>query len=512
MGRLGLALLVATLAILGPSCAAGDGDGNGDGTPWQDGDETGDSRTGEDGDDDSGGGSVPDDYLAPWPQDPLLPSGYDESPEPGPLRAKAEVYDLWHRTWHQPDYGGNAHARFVDETYSAVTGYEGIGDSCIWTGTYLGGQAMRYRVTGDPAALDNVRRMVRALDGFLHVTGTPGFIARYRGSQALLPLYGGDGWCDGYSRCHRVTDGPYAGDFWVGETSRDQYTGWFFGMALAYDVDESEETRATIRADVSEVLNTLIDQDWTIRDEADEPTDAAPQVLLPMQMAWLVVGYHVTGDGRFATEMRARLLDSRRTALRLATIALPNRYAQYYGNNLSHTNWYTLLRLGRVYFGDRDFQFLQDVFEEQVHSFTRLSHNPWFTAIYVGQGRYVPSPGDPYAAQIAQDLAAFPDPPNREYFLPARDPATYELDPLSVFLDDLQTRFPILEDWMGAVDPQALAAFPVDLQCSGGFLFQHNPFRIGACGEDDPLQVQSGHDYLAAYWTASFHGVLSKGQ
>ncbi|MFC1890632.1 hypothetical protein ACFL4G_12840, partial [Thermodesulfobacteriota bacterium] len=316
---------------------------------------------------------LPDDYIAPWPQSAVEPRDYDETPEAGPLRLKAEDYDLWHETWHQPYYGGNVHAYFTDDTYTEVEGYHGEGDSCIWTGTYLGSEAMRYWVTGDAQARVNVIAMVDTLDGYLRVNGKPGFISRYRGSQEGIN-YHGDEWCDTTGRCHRVEEGEFAGDYWWGETSRDQYTGWFYGMVMAYDHVDDEPMRDVVRAAVTEVLDELIATDWWIIDEAGEATDAAPQVLPKMQLAWLTIGYHITGEERFRVELQTRLKNLFRIKLRLSSIAFFNRYSQYYGNNLSHTNWFNLLRLGRVYFSEADYRYLRFMFETTAHTFTRLSH------------------------------------------------------------------------------------------------------------------------------------------
>jgi len=457
---------------------------------------------------------LPDDWVAPWPQAMIEPRDYDESAPAGELRLKAEAYDAWHLAHHQPYYGSTVGTVFQDATRTEVGNYFDYGDSCEWTGLYLASQAFRYHVTGEEQARANVLRTAAALSGHLHVTGTPGFIARYRGRQAP-EIYPGDAWCDApeQDRCHHVESGPYAGDFWWGETSRDMYNGWFFGLAAAYDLLDDEGMRERIRADVTEVLTVLMDQDWRILDEAGEPTDAAPDVIPPFRFAWLAIGYHITGSEEILAELRTWLKNANRVLLRVLSINVMNRYAQYYGNCLAHEYWYNLLRLGKAYFSPDDRAFLLDVFETQVHTFTRLSHNPWFNGVFMSQGAYVPSGGapDPYWEQLLGDLRAFPDAPNFRYVLPARDPAAYTLDPLSVTLHELMEEYPILEQIMGAVAPQALEAFPVDQQCSTDFLFQRNPFQISACGEHRPDVVNPGVDYLISYWLASYHKFLNKG-
>lgn len=456
---------------------------------------------------------VSDDFVAPWPRSNVEVRNYDESSVAGTLREKAEEYDDWHLAWHQPDRGSCIHAYFTDENYTAVYGYHGLGDSTIWTGTYLGSQALRYWVTQDAQAKQNAISKVLTLSGHLHVTGRPGFISRFWGSQAMLDYYGGLAWCQGSDRCHLVDTGQYAGDFWLGETSRDQYTGWFYGMALAYDLIDDEPTRDIIRDDVTEVLDELIANYFWILDEAGLPTDAAPNVLPPMQLSWLTIGYHITGLDRLKTELKKRLLNSYRISLQLNSIAFFNRYSSYYGNNLAHTNWYNLLRLGKVYFSKKDYNFLLSVFENQVHTFTRLSHNPWFTSIFVGQGDYTPAPpNDPYQMQVIEDLGDFRLPPLGEYYVLEKDPYTYTLDPISVFLADLQADWPFLADIFGTVHYQALEPFTVDQYCPAGFMFQWSPYNIRECGADNPTKVHSGHDYLSAYWMASYHKIVTKDQ
>ena len=47
--------------------------------------------------------------------------------------------------------------------------------------------------------------------------------------------------------------------------------------------------------------------------------------------------------------------------LLIAGINFMNRYTQYFGNCLAHEYWYNLLRLGKVYFSDDDYQLYLDL-------------------------------------------------------------------------------------------------------------------------------------------------------
>lgn len=453
----------------------------------------------------------PDDYVAPWPQSNVEAPSYDESGAAGALRAKAEAYDAWHLAWHQPDHGGTITAYFADTDRTTFDHIAEFGDSTIWTGTYLASQSFRYHVTGDAQAKANAIRMVDTLDGHLHVTGATGYISRYWGTQATSTIYQGDSWCETQERCHHVESGPYVGDFWWGETSRDQYTGWILGMATAYDLVDDDATRATIAADVLEVFNMLADNNWLIIAEDGQPSSVAPNMLPSQQMVFSLVAYHVSGDARALGEVKKLVADGARAGFELAGIDIFNRYSQYYSNNLGHQLWYTILRLGKVYFGSADYQWFLSFFNSSVHDYTRLSHNAWFTGIYMSQGGWQPAPqDDPYETQLLDDLTRFRGAPNDRYFLPARDPSTYTIDPVSQQWYDLQQQIPILIELMGEIHPQALEAFPVDQQCTTDFLWQRSPFLVDACGSTDPRFVNPGVDYLAAYWLAAYHKFVTK--
>ncbi|MCZ7583172.1 MAG: hypothetical protein M5R36_07440 [Deltaproteobacteria bacterium] len=479
---------------------------------WPD-DDTGDDDTGDDdtGDDDTGDDDTVDDlFVADWPQSNIETQDYDENPSAGTMRLKAEDYDQFHLDWHQPYYGSTVGiVVFTDANRDTVSSYGDFGDSCIWTGTYATSQAFRYYVTGEQEAKDNAIRAVTSLDRHLHVTGRPGFIARYVAPQDAPEMYeafGGDTWCEGHHSCHHIESGDYAGDWWDGNTSRDQYTGWFLGMATVYDLVDDAPTRAMIAANVAEVLDELIANYWWIIDVDGQPTGAAPNVLPPQQLNWALIGYHLTGEDRFKAEVQKWIADDKRDYLRLMNITIMNRYGDYYGNNLGHQNFYSLLRLGKVYLGADDYAFLLDMFDTQTHSHTRLSHNAFFNAIHMSQGIYTPSK-DEYQDQLEEDLGDFRDAPNTSY---AVDPDDTALDPVSVFLHDLIVQYPFLGDLFGNIEPQTLDAHPVLQQCSTDFLWQRNPYRFEPCGTDNEAVTRPGVDYLVAYWMAAYHKFIDK--
>src|SRR5262249_28302217 len=65
---------------------------------------------------------------------------------------------------HMP-YNPVLTAEMSDPTYGqgTPTAWAGHGDSAIWTGHYLAGEAFRYKVTQDPAALANAQRAIAGI-------------------------------------------------------------------------------------------------------------------------------------------------------------------------------------------------------------------------------------------------------------------------------------------------------------------------------------------------------------
>ena len=265
-----------------------------------------------------------------------------------------------------------------------------------------------------------------------------------------------------------------------------------------------------IRDDVTEVVDALIDQRWWIVDVDGWPTTAGPEIMPHTQIPWLLIAYHMTGEERFKAELEKRLLESYRWKFDISLANFFSRYAQYYGNNLRHINFYGLLRLARVYVNEDDYLYFQDRFDKKQHTFTRLSHNAFFTEVHMSQGIYDPNAGeDPYLAQVVEDLTDFMPAPKYQY---ATTPPAAPLDPISVFLADLWDRIPLFEDLMGDIDEQALDAYRVPYQCTKDFQWQRNPFEIECGFAEEPRKVNPGVDYLAAYWMAAFHGFVTKDQ
>ena len=70
------------------------------------------------------------------------------------LSAKADGFQTHLNQWHRPGLGALLAVEYTDAGRTEAECYHYQGDSTIWTGMYLGSQAIRYIVTGDPDARD----------------------------------------------------------------------------------------------------------------------------------------------------------------------------------------------------------------------------------------------------------------------------------------------------------------------------------------------------------------------
>jgi hypothetical protein len=114
-------------------------------------------------------------------------------------------------------------------------------DGALWSGYYAYSQAMRYQVTGDQAAKDNVETFGRGLRTAMVITGRDDEFARTLRTSRGLPL--GTRWVAG--------TGAYAGIEWKKGGNNDMYKGLLWaGLALA-------TVNSPLKADFGAALNRL---------------------------------------------------------------------------------------------------------------------------------------------------------------------------------------------------------------------------------------------------------------
>ncbi len=420
----------------------------------------------------------------------------------GPLLDKALAYsDNWQER-HGVGYGCRVETVWADATQTVPVRYEDIGDAVSWTGPYVGAEALRWHVTRDPQAKINARRGLECLLAAEAVTSKPGFVVRsvtpFEGPWAA---YVGNT-CEPSNNCHLITDGPYAGAYWLGNTSSDTYIGWFYGMLLTSEflLDEpgDADTRAAVSGAVERVMDALIADGYLIVLPDGNPSDTAPEITGNERIAFHEVAARVVG-GRFA-DMMAAVYQRELFAYLLSTWAPFNTYFQYFAYNLGHTLQHTILLADSP---NPDFD--RFVTRENLYRWVAGAQQSFFDFVAWGEG------AAPYAeSDVAADRAvlnAVPFPP-RLKVQPAQ--GAYTPDPV---VDLLNFLGPIIAQLIGLpggwdeISPKATEPFPPGERCVVGFMWDNNPADV--CGGSDELFEYAGDDYLIAYWLGRYYGLLS---
>ncbi len=348
-------------------------------------------------------------------------------------------------------------------------GYTQAADNAIWTGHYLAAEAFRYSVTHSDDALANVRKALTGITALIDVTGTD-LLARFlipRSSPYANAVLGEE------SR-HGIHEATYRGEpyAWLGNTSRDQYSGVFFGLGVAYSLVPDAAVQSEIRSDVTRMLNFLIKNGWNIRmpDGTVSTTFAgrSDQELSFMQVGRLVDPVKWTTTYK---TMRTSLSSSVGTPI---LVECWDPYGSYYKFNLDHINLYNLIRLEEA--GTPRNQYLS--------AFTRLrnctgSHqNAHFNMIARGlQGE-----NSTRDAQTVDMLGRWLLRPRRNVFV------------------DNNGKYP------ACATNRACSPIPVQDRYTTDFLWQRSPFQL--TGGEDGAVPTPGVDYILPYWMARYYGVL----
>lgn len=357
---------------------------------------------------------------------------------------------------------------FVDAE-SNITGYTRCGDSAIWTGHYLAAEAFRFKVTGSPEARQNVND---ALAGIWELVGVTG--------NGLL------------ARCYIPKDSPHAagilreeapnGNFegtcqgrpcyWIGNTSRDQYIGVFFGLGIAYQLIEDQGVRNVVSNLITRMLKRLIDDGWSVR-MPDGEISTVFWTRSDQKLSLLILGRMVNG-GEFSDDYsRARFWEAGTSGIPVAAETL-DPHGSYFKFNLNVATYNHLIRL-------------------ETSGFYRSFYNDAYNLMR----RTLDDHGNAHFNMIDRALRG----PNA-----ARDAETRAL--LDAWLRrprrdervDLRGKYRACGDDERACDP-----VPVENRVRTDFLWQRSPFQLlgGGIGNIEG----AGIDYILPYWMARYYGL-----
>jgi len=351
----------------------------------------------------------------------------------------------------------------------SIVSYTRCGDSAIWTGHYLAAEAFRYRTTGAPQALENIRAALAGITRLIDVTG--------RDVLARCAIPGDSPYRAGIAneeRAHGVFHATLDDRqwVWIGHTSRDQYMGVFFGLAAAYDLVPDPEIRAGVTAQVTRLLGNLMSSAWNI--VMPDGTISTTFLIRPdQQLTLLQIGKYVNPSRFAAAYTRAAGGLAYSVALPL-TIDSADAHSSYFKFNLAFINLFHLIRL------ETD-PSTKNIYEDAfriVRSTTTNHRNAHFNMI----DRALHGPNASRDAETVADLDAWLTRP----------------------------RVDVLVDLRGKVkacgENQACQPIPVAQRSTTDFLWQRSPFQLYG-GHHGRIE-SAGIDYLLPYWMARYYSVI----
>jgi len=369
---------------------------------------------------------------------------------------------------HLP-YGGILDPVLSMSDSPQVVDYARCGDSAIWTGHYLAAEAFRYNVTRSNDAFGNIENAISAIDNLINVTGG-NVLAR-----CALPA---DSPFAASIASQEAANGIHYGQIfganwmWVGNTSRDQYLGVFFGLTVTYDMVSDTEVRGWCSYLMTRLLQNLLDNAWTI--VLPDGAISSTFIIRPdEQLALLLMGKHVNG-GAFE-----KLYSELSNAL-APTVAVPvgvdcaDQTGSYFKFNLDYITFYALKRMGSGYSG-----FWYGLAYDELRATTAGHQNAHFNMI----DRAINGANSNRDAQTRSLLDAWLQRPSMDVYR------------------DFTGRFP------SCSKGEACNPLPVPDRPTTDFLWQRDPFQLAGGGDGD-IET-SGIDYILPYWMGRYYDVIT---
>ena len=350
--------------------------------------------------------------------------------------------------------------------YSQVVSYTRAGDSALWTGHYLAAEAFRYQVTRSPQALANAWRALRGLRSLLDVTGN-GVLAR-----CLFPAD------SPYAAAIQQEEGGHgiyssaSGHLWIGNTSRDQYSGVMFGLSVAYDMIATQDVRDFIRDDVTRILNFLLAHNWNV--VMPDGRISTTFVHRPDQfLSFLQIGRTVNPErfGGIYAAYRFWYASSAAYPIFFDNIDTHNHYFKF---NLNYINLYNLVRL------EESSSFYRRLYVDAYDSLRRTTQqhgNAHFNML----DRALKGPDAGRDGETTALLESWLGRPRRDYWI------------------DLRGIYPSCDT------DRSCSPISVQQRVNTDYLWQRSPFLLfgGGVGQIETAAI----DYILPYWMARYYGL-----
>ena len=335
-------------------------------------------------------------------------------------------------------------------------------------------------MTGSDEALKNVRKALRGLEALVDVTTPPqqNLLARFYMPQES-PYTSG---IIETEKRHGIYPSTLNGQpvWWIGNTTRDQYDGVFFGLAVAYDAVPNAGVRARISALVTRMLDYLLARQWNIV-MPDGKVSSTFNGKPDQQLTLLQIGRHVN-PARYAALYVAHRAALAPFVAAPVTAECQDTYGSYFKFNLDYISFFNLIRLEEATSPYRPMYLaaygqLRNCTYDQPTSDRQNAH---FNMV----DRALTGPEATRDADTRESLGRWLARPRRDYHV------------------DLRTTYP--PEWI--CGDRACKPIPVDDRPPTDFLWQRSPLLLE--GGNDGRVEEPGIDYILPYWMARLYGVL----
>jgi hypothetical protein len=369
--------------------------------------------------------------------------------------------------------------------YSTVVGYAHGGDAAIWTGHYLAAESFRYAVTQSPDALASAKRALDGIQGLVDVTAPaqpgddpweqPGLLARF--------LWPDTWWYASQMASDEAGHDVYSGSpggiahHWFGNTSRDQYSGVFFGLAIAYDlIPDDPDVQPRVRTLVTAMLRFLLDNAWNVR----MPDGRVSTTFLhhpEQQLTLLQIGRHVNPVEFELEYVTFRAANAALVNLPIA-VECQDPHGSYFKFNLDHINLYNLIRLEEP--GVPRTSYLNAF--ATLRGCTGSHENAHFNMMERG----VNGADATRDRETVKYLKLWLKRPRRDYYV------------------DLSDKYP------SCGGDRSCRVIRIDERVNTDFLWQRSPFLLFPDHRGDGTIETAAIDYVLPYWMGRYYGVITQ--
>jgi hypothetical protein len=262
--------------------------------------------------------------------------------------------------------------------------------------------------------------------------------------------------------------------YWIGSTSRDQYAGIFFGLAVAYDLVPDATLRAQAAAVVTRLLDNLIAHGWSVQ-MPDGSFSTTFNGRPDEQLTLLQIGRHVN-PATYEAVYTAFAATNAPLVIAPIRAECSDTYGSYFKFNLDYIGLFDLVRLEPA--GSPFALVYRNAYSVLRHC-TAKHQNAHFNMI----DRALRGVNGKRDADTRDFLALWLERSRRDYFT------------------DVSNKYQVCGT------NEACGIVAVNDRPNTDFLWQRSPQLLYGGGQG--LVETAAIDYLLPYWMARYYGVIS---